>query len=93
MLLRRLKSGKLTPTSISPLLTDSQKVGQVVLVPDNLEDPNSVALLIAQTLLQYQFQLGLFQGKIVILILKISMKAFFFPSRVPFENNSWATSF
>jgi hypothetical protein len=62
MLMRRLKSGKLAPVSISPLLTDAQKVGLVVLIPNQSDGPNSVAMLIAQTLLQHQFQLALFQG-------------------------------
>lgn len=62
MLMRRLKSGKLGPTSISPLLSEPQKVQKVVLIPDNLEDPNSIAVLIIQTLIQNQFQLALFQG-------------------------------
>lgn len=69
MLMRRLKSGKLAPASISPLLTDSQKVGLTVLIPDQSDSPNSVAMLIIQNLLQHQFQLGVLQGSLFVQIM------------------------
>ncbi|KAI6175731.1 Protein-tyrosine-phosphatase [Aphelenchoides bicaudatus] len=61
MLLRRLKSGKLAPISICPLLAEPQKIAKIVLIPDQHEDSNSVGSLIAQNLLQHHFQLAVFQ--------------------------------
>jgi hypothetical protein len=60
MLLRRLKAGKLSPISVSPLLAEPAKVDQIVLIPDHQVD--SVGALIAQNLIQHNFQLAVFQG-------------------------------
>jgi hypothetical protein len=60
MLLRRLKAGKLSPISISPQLAEPEKIGQIVLIPDQQVD--SVGALIARNLVQHHFQLAVLQG-------------------------------